>query len=65
MIQLTNGDDDSILVNTNSITYVVPLYANGKIVGSNIVFGESRSIYVKQRVESILELIKGIPDGRQ
>jgi len=64
MIQLTNGDDDSILVNTNSITYVVPVYANGKIVGSNIVFGESRSILVKQSVESILELINNISNGR-
>jgi hypothetical protein len=64
MIQLTNGNDDSILVNTNSITYVVPIYANGKTVGSNIVFGESRSISVKQSVESILELIKDISNAR-
>jgi len=64
MIQLVNGNDDSILVNTNNITYIVPIYTNGKIVGSNIVFGESRSISVKQSVESILELINDISNGR-
>jgi hypothetical protein len=61
MITLTNHDNISILVNTRNITYIKPSYSMmNKIDGSYIMFDEGRSIYVKQNVEYILQLIQGL-----
>ena len=59
MIQLTNVDDEPMLVNIRTITYIKPYYSDtNKMTGSYIMFDNDRSVYVKQNVEYISQLIK-------